>query len=129
MTLQTLASTLVILVVEDMPQMRAQLVTDLRLLNFSGVILEAENLQVAKGIIFKHKLDLVICDWNLPDGSGVDLLKEVKGQFRFRYLPFIMCTTVDEVANIINAITNGASEYIVKPWSVAELEKKIKSLI
>lgn len=73
--------------------------------------------------------DIIISDWNLPDGTGFDLLKKVKTVDNFKDIPFILCTTISEINNILDAVAAGAAEYIVKPWVEEELRKKIKVAI
>lgn len=72
------------------------------------------------------KIQFIICDWNLPDGTGFDLLKKFRKIPAYAGIPFVMCTTMDEISNILEAIQAGANEYIVKPWEIDELRKKIE---
>ena len=87
--------------------------------------LEAENLSEAYGHCEDENIDMIISDWNLPDGIGYDLLVKIKATDKFKDTPFLMCTTMDNVEDILNAITAGADDYLVKPWSVEELQEKV----
>jgi DNA-binding response OmpR family regulator len=118
-----------ILILEDMAQVRAKLISDLRTLKFNGIILEAESLASASDFILKGKIHLIICDLNLPDGTGLDFLKALHQNSKFSNIPFIMCTTVSEVGQILEAVKNGAREYIIKPWNITELSEKINFVI
>ncbi len=118
-----------VLLIEDMENFRVQMMQDLRSLGITGQIDQAEN--IAQGVerIKSARYDLVICDWNLPDGVGYDLLVKFKESHLLKLTPFVMCTTVDEISSILKAVQAGADEYIVKPWQVTELKKKIEAVL
>lgn len=115
------------LVLEDMDNIRKQLVSDLRALGFTGKIHEAPNVQTAIKLCSSEKIDFIISDWNLPDGTGKDLLKKLRAVEKFKRTPFIMCTTNNEIAHFMDAVANGANDYMVKPWKIEELKKKIQT--
>lgn len=118
-----------VLLIEDMLNLRTQMKNDLRGLGITGTIDEAENIALGVAQIKANKYDLIICDWNLPDGTGYELLVKFKESAISRSTPFILCTTVDEVTSILKALSAGADEYIVKPWQVGELKKKIEAVM
>lgn len=118
-----------VLLIEDMLNLRTQMKSDLRGLGITGTIDEAENIALGVAQIKANKYDLIICDWNLPDGTGYELLVKFKESAISRSTPFILCTTVDEVTSILKALSAGADEYIVKPWQVSELKKKIEAVM
>lgn len=118
-----------ILLIEDMENFRTQMLKDLRELGIEGVIDEAENIQSAINFLKQNKYDLILSDWNLPDGTGYDLLVKFKQSALSKSTPYVLCTTMDEVTNILKALSAGADEYIVKPWQQAELRKKIEAVM
>ena len=122
---KTIGESAVTLVLEDMTNVREQMVSDLRQIGLSGKILEAENVAQAIEHTQRGKIDMVISDWNLPDGTGLEFLKQTKANASIANIPFIMCTTMDEITNIMEAIEEGATEYIVKPWDIDELADKV----
>lgn len=73
--------------------------------------------------------DLVLCDWNMPGMTGLDLLKTIRADEKFKSLPFIMVTGVGDVQNIQEAIQSGVSDYVVKPIDIAVLESKIEKIV
>ena len=117
-----------ILLIEDMDNLRVQLIEDLKTIGHVGIILEAACIADAIQTIQHNEIDFIICDWNLPDGSGFDLLKKFRKIPAYAHIPYVMCTTMDEISNILSAIQEGANDYIVKPWNVDELNKKITSV-
>ncbi len=110
---------------EDMSSIRMKLKSDLKALGFTGKIFEAANIKEAIKLCNQEKFDFIISDWNLPDGTGFSFLKKLKATNKFKNIPFLMCTTVDEVEHIISAINEGANEYLVKPWEEADLQEKL----
>ncbi len=122
---KTIPESATVLVLEDMTNIREQLVGDLRQIGIFGPILEAENVTQAREHLANSKFEMVISDWNLPDGTGLDFLRETKAKRETKNIPFIMCTTMDEITNIMTAIEEGATEYVVKPWEIDELADKV----
>lgn len=114
------------LVLEDMDNIRQQMVKDLRTLGVAGNIFEAPNIQTAITLCSNEEISFVISDWNLPDGTGHDFLKKFRAVPKFKKTPFVMCTTNSEISFFLEAIASGANDYIVKPWTIEELKKKIQ---
>ncbi len=71
-------------------------------------------------------INLIICDWNMPRMSGLDLLKQVR--MVHPDLPFLMVTARGTIDSVAAAKKNGVSAYVVKPFSPAELEQKVVAL-
>ena len=71
-------------------------------------------------------INLIICDWNMPRMSGLELLKEVR--VSRPDMPFLMVTARGTIDSVMAAKKNGVSAYVVKPFSPAELEQKVVSL-
>lgn len=121
-------TTITILIIEDMDNIRAQLKNDLISLGHTGIILEASCVADAIQVIQHNEIEFIICDWNLPDGNGFDLLKKFRKIPAYADIPYVMCTTMDDISNILKAVQAGANDYIIKPWKVDELNKKISSV-
>lgn len=115
-----------IMIVEDTPSISKQMISDLKFLGFNGEIRLCETIKDSKISLSRKLYDLIICDWNLPDGEGIELLKMLKSNEKGKEIPFLMCTTVDDVGKIIEAVQLGASEYLVKPWTQDELKSKLE---
>jgi two-component system chemotaxis response regulator CheY len=115
------------LVIEDMDNLRKQMVSDLKAIGIQGKIFESANVQGAIKICSQEEIGFVISDWNLPDGTGHDFLKKFRAVDRFKKTPFVMCTTNSEINFFLEAVASGANDYIVKPWKQEELRKKIQT--
>lgn len=122
-----LPSDVLILHLEDMQNIHDQMVQDLRSIKIENKIIHALNVKAAIELCKTEPIGFIISDWNLPDGTGFEFLKKVRGTAKFKSTPFLMCTTMDEVEDMINAINEGANEYLVKPWKRSELFEKMNS--
>ena len=71
-------------------------------------------------------INLIICDWNMPRMSGLDLLKQVR--MTMPEMPFLMFTARGTIDSVIAAKKSGVSGYVVKPFSPTELEQKVVAL-
>jgi two-component system chemotaxis response regulator CheY len=112
--------------IEDMPNLREQMASDLRSLGVTGRILEGPSCREALIVCEKEHPDFIICDWNLPDGTGLQILKKLRSTLKYKKTPIVMCTTMDDIQNLLAAVSSGANDYIVKPWTKEELQKKIQ---
>ncbi len=79
-------------------------------------------------VIKEQQIQLVFCDWNMPEKSGLDLLQEVRADSAMAKLPFILVTAHSERNKVIRALKNGVSDYIVKPLSASVIEQKLMQL-
>lgn len=73
-----------------------------------------------------HPFDMVICDWNMPGISGLEVLRACRQNPALKDLPFIMVTCESEQSNILEAAHLGVSDYAVKPFSSKVFEAKIQ---
>lgn len=73
--------------------------------------------------------ELILADWIMPDGSGLELLKKVRGDARFLSVFFCMITAESETQNIVDAVSEGINAYITKPLTLDSLQKKIRPFL
>jgi len=114
-----------ILIVDDSSVMR-------KVIKAAADVLDLETEEAQDGIealeILAKKymeIDLVLLDWNMPHMTGFDVLKEIKNTGNFKNIPVMMVTTEGHKASIVAAVRTGADNYLVKPFTVDELESKI----
>jgi two-component system copper resistance phosphate regulon response regulator CusR len=82
---------------------------------------------IALEMIAAHSFALVILDIMLPGINGLDLCKQIKKNHP--QVPVIMLTALGSTENIVNGLDNGADDYIVKPFKIAELNARIRTLL
>ena len=116
-----------ILIVDDFSTMRRIVRNLLKELGYTNVD-EAEDgvaaLQKLKGGSFQF----VVSDWNMPNMTGIDLLRAIRADAALRHLPVLMVTAEAKKENIIEAAQSGASGYVVKPFTAATLEEKLNKV-
>jgi two-component system chemotaxis response regulator CheY len=117
-----------ILVVDDFATMRKVIRNLLKQGGFENVV-EAEDGVAALKILQSQKVDFVISDWNMPNMSGLELLKAVRGSDDLKELPFLMVTAEALKDNVVAAVKAGVSNYIVKPFTAEVLTEKIEKIV
>ena len=115
------------LVVDDFSTMRRIVRNLLKELGFTNVD-EAEDGQVALHKLKNGQFEFVVTDWNMPNMSGIELLKAIRADASLKHLPVMMITAEAKKENIIEAATAGASGYIVKPFTAATLDEKLNKI-
>ncbi|WP_157669993.1 chemotaxis response regulator CheY [Chitinibacter sp. FCG-7] len=115
------------LVVDDFSTMRRIVRNLLKELGFTNVD-EAEDGQVALHKLKNGQFEFVVTDWNMPNMTGIELLKAIRADAQLKHLPVLMVTAEAKKENIIEAATAGASGYVVKPFTAATLDEKLKKI-
>ncbi|MED3739130.1 response regulator transcription factor [Virgibacillus pantothenticus] len=92
--------------------------------NSEFTIIQARDLNSARMEIQKTTFDLIILDINLPDGSGLDFLKELR---KFSAIPVIMLTAKDMETDVVTGFEFGADDYITKPFSLMILRARVRA--
>jgi len=110
------------LVVDDSGAMRRILSNYLGKLGFEK-IKEAPNGRKALFQIAVSEFDLVLMDWNMPEMNGLDTLKTIRS--KGLKMPVVMITTEGDKRHVVQALTAGANNYIVKPFTLEILGKKL----
>jgi two-component system chemotaxis response regulator CheY len=89
--------------------------------------LEAGDGEEALSVISENysNIALILLDLNMPGIDGYELLKIIKSDDRFKSIPVMMVTTESEKLSIIKAIQAGANHYVVKPFTMEEITKKM----
>ncbi len=116
-----------VLVVDDELAIRDMLRMALEVADFRCI--EADNIQDAYTQIVDERPDLVLLDWMLPGGSGLELLRRLKRNDATRELPVIMLTAKTAEDNVIQGLDVGADDYITKPFAPRELIARVRALL
>ncbi|WP_457788359.1 response regulator [Pseudomonas sp. PL-6] len=118
-----------VLVVDDATFIRDLVKKGLRD-HFPGVqIEEAVNGRKAQQLLGRQPVDLILCDWEMPEMSGLELLTWCREQDSLKTTPFIMVTSRGDKENVVQAIQAGVSDYIGKPFSNEQLVTKVKKAL
>lgn len=116
-----------ILIVEDEAAIRDMIRMGLEMADFQ--CFEAENIQDAYALVHDQSPDLVLLDWMLPGGSGIELLRRLKRDEVTSRVPVIMLTAKTTEDNKIQGLEYGADDYVTKPFAPRELAARIKAVL
>jgi len=115
-----------ILVVDDFSTMRRIVRNLLVELGFSNpLIQEADDGENALIMLRNQPFDLVVTDWNMPNMTGIDLLRAIRAEASLKGLPVLMVTAENNRDQIIAAAQAGVNGYIVKPFTAITLKEKL----
>lgn len=112
-----------VLIVDDVNAMRVQLKSVLRAVGFSKITV-ASNGAEAKNIIRTQPVQLILCDWHMEPVNGLDLLQHVRTEYRFEEIGFIMVTAEYTKEKVIEAISAGVDDYLIKPISQEQIQNR-----
>lgn len=117
------------LIVDDFATMRKVVKKVLAELGYSE-IQEAEDGKIALQLIQQAAdggtpFQCIVSDWNMPNMTGLELLKACKADPKLKEIPFMLVTAESEKEQIIEAAKSGVSEYVVKPFNAATLKDKL----
>jgi len=116
-----------VLVVDDETAIRDMLRMALEIAEFRCI--EADNIHDAYTQVVDERPDIVLLDWMLPGGSGLEMLRRLKRGDTTRDLPVIMLTAKTAEDNVIQGLDVGADDYITKPFAPRELIARVRALL
>ena len=116
-----------ILLIEDEPDIRKTLEYNLSREGY-GVI-STSSLAEGRNSLESNSFSLILLDLMLPDGSGLDLCREIKSDKIFSSIPIIILTAKDDEVDKVVGFELGADDYVTKPFSVRELILRVKAVL
>ena len=116
-----------ILIIEDEPDIRKTLEYNLSKEGFDVIC--ASSLSEGKDYLNIDSFSLILLDLMLPDGSGLDLCRELKSNTEKKLIPIIILTAKDDEVDKVVGFELGADDYVTKPFSVRELILRIKAVL
>ena len=119
--------TMKVLVVDDFGTMRRIVKGILSQVGFSNIS-EAEDGEKALIALRKGQYGFVVTDWNMPNMTGIELLKAIRCDPKLSATPVLMVTAEADKQNILDAAKAGVTNYIVKPFTVETMQTKIEKI-
>ena len=115
------------LVVDDSRAARSLISRMIRELGFD-VVEAAQGREAMEKLNANATIDLALVDWNMPEMNGLDFVLAARADSRFQALQIVMCTSETEIGQVTRALEAGASEYIMKPFTIDILRGKLELL-
>lgn len=122
-----------LLVIEDSENVRQIVYQQLKAIGFKEVVILNDAHRALATVIEYHDkktpFQLVLVDLNMPGPSGLDFLKELRADPRFKNLPFVLSTTEGEKGAILQATQMGVTGYLEKPFSATKLITSLREAL
>ena len=116
-----------VLVIEDEPDIRKTI--DYNLSKESFKVVQASSIEEGEKALAANKIDVIILDLMLPDGSGLTLCRDIKSEPKTKNIPVIILTAKTEEVDRVVGFELGADDYVTKPFSVRELILRVKAIL
>lgn len=116
-----------VLIVDDFSTMRRIVKNILKQIGYSDIE-EAEDGNCALARLRQGGFGLVVSDWNMPNMTGLELLKAIRADSVLNNIPVLMVTAEAKKENVIDAIQAGVNNYVVKPFTAVALKEKIEKI-
>lgn len=114
-----------VLIVDDMMTMRKLVSKSCKEIGFTELAEATDGALAWQKITEEGNFGLVISDWNMPNCTGLDLLKRVRADGRFSKMPFVMLTAEAEQHQVVDAMKAQVTGYIIKPFTTEILKGKL----
>ena len=121
-----------LLVVDDSSTMRRIIKNTLARLGYKDILEGADGVEGWNQMDTNPDIEMLITDWNMPEMNGLELVKKVRADERFKDTPIIMVTTEGgkaEVITALKALKAGVNNYIVKPFTPQVLKEKLGAVM
>ena len=116
-----------VLIIEDEPDIRKTI--DYNLTKESFKVVQAGSIEEGEKALALNKIDVIILDLMLPDGSGLTLCRDIKSDDKTKHIPIIILTAKTEEVDRVVGFELGADDYVTKPFSVRELILRVKAIL
>ena len=116
------------LVVDDFETMRQITTNQLRTLGAEKILVAKDGVDALK-VLRTQYVDVILSDWNMPVMTGLELLKAVRADERLRHLPFLMVTAEAERPRVEQAVANGVTALVLKPYAPGQLLERIEKAL
>ncbi len=116
-----------VLIVDDFATMRRILRNILKEIGFTKIS-ETDDGKSALKILKEEIFDLILCDWNMPEMPGIELLNKIRADGELKEIPFVMVTAEAQKDNIMEAVKAGVNSYVVKPFTEEIIRKKLEKV-
>lgn len=117
------------LVVDDSVTMRRIVANSLKTIGHNLYVEAGDGREALTKLISDDSINFVITDWNMPEVSGLELVKAIRSNEKFGSIPILMVTTRGLKEDIIEALAAKVNNYVVKPFTPQILKEKIEQIV
>lgn len=117
------------LVVDDSVTMRRIVANSLKAIGYEAFVEAGDGKEALSKLSGDEAINFVITDWNMPEVSGLELVKSIRSTDKFSKLPILMVTTRGLKEDIVEALQARVNNYIVKPFTPQILREKIDQIL
>jgi two-component system chemotaxis response regulator CheY len=117
-----------VLVVDDVNAMRVNIRELLKGVGFR-VVKVASSVEEAKPLLEAEPIHLILADMHMEPLNGIDFLHYVRAHPNYKAVPYVMVTAENAKENVIEAITSGVDDYIMKPFTAVQLQNKVYTVL
>jgi len=117
------------LIVDDSVTMRRIVANSLKTIGHEEFIEASDGREALQKLSIDESINFVITDWNMPDVSGLELVKSIRANQNFGKIPILMVTTRGLKEDILEALQAKVNNYIVKPFTPQILREKIEQIV
>lgn len=117
------------LVVDDSVTMRRIVVNSLKQIGHDSFVEASDGREALNKLQADDAINFIITDWNMPDLTGLDLVKAVRANPKYETMPILMVTTRGMKEDIVEALSAKVNNYVVKPFTPQVLREKIEQII
>lgn len=117
------------LVVDDSVTMRRIVANSLKAIGYEALVEAGDGREALSKLSSDESINFIITDWNMPEVSGLELVKSIRSTDKFAKLPILMVTTRGLKEDIVEALQARVNNYIVKPFTPQILREKIDQIL
>ena len=117
------------LVVDDSVTMRRIVMNSLKGLGYSEFLEGGDGIEAMDVLNADDSVDFVITDWNMPNMSGLELVKNIRAHSKYSSVPILMVTTRGVKEDIMEALAAKVNNYVIKPFTPVILKEKIEQIL
>lgn len=121
--------TLKFLVVDDSVTMRRIVANSLKAIGYEAFVEAGDGREALSKLSSDESINFIITDWNMPEVSGLELVRSIRSSDKFAKLPILMVTTRGLKEDIVEALQAKVNNYVVKPFTPQILREKIDQIM
>ena len=118
-----------VLVVDDKPNMVRMTIHMLQTLGFQNIVKASDGDVAMQKLKGGESIDLILCDWNMPRMTGIEVLRAIKEDEHLREIPFLMVTAEVDPKTVAEAGEVEVDSYLLKPFRLEDLQAKIEEVL